>query len=82
VGVGARNHAGDVVANEDMRISLGNFGGSFWFRMATDGSDVCTPAGNGAGASMDKYAAIIRLATLHLLTFIWRAEQVFVFDWH
>lgn len=52
---------GDVVATEDMRISLGNFGGSFWFRAATDGHSVCSAAGNGAGESMDKYLQTIEI---------------------
>ena len=52
---------GDTVANEDMRISLGNFGGSFWFRAATDGNTVCSAAGNGAGESVDKFLQTFEL---------------------
>lgn len=52
---------GDTVEDEDMRISLGNFGGSFWFRAATDGNIGCSPAGNGAGESMDKYFQTIEI---------------------
>lgn len=47
---------GDIIENHDMRVSLNNFGGSFWFRVANDGTTVCSPTGNGAGESMDKYS--------------------------
>lgn len=51
--------AGDNVSDDEMRISLGNFGGSFWVRASQDGEIACTVSGNGAGESLDKYEVTI-----------------------
>lgn len=50
-----KKSAGDVIASEGERVSLQQFGGSWWFRASAADGLFVTPQGNGHMESIDRY---------------------------